>query len=147
MSHSIRISSHPFRTGGSKLRRPDCCRGKGALFCNASSLDYLFWALHIDEAASLPPLRWHEIHLLPAEMLLGFFSWVKLKWNLAVLLLCPLKVSQVLTSSLLTSLRHKNRSLQHLFGRHCSGHRMHLVISVAITSTADTTYQGWRLHP
>lgn len=68
------------------------------------------------------------LHSLPVWR--HFFRW-KLKWNLAVLPLRPLKVSQVLTSSLLTSLRHKNGSLPHLFGRHCSGHRMHLVISVS----------------
>lgn len=75
------------------------------------------------------------------------FFWIKMKWNLALLPLLPLKVSQVLTSSLLTSLRHKNESLLHLFGRRCSGCRMHLVISVAITSTADAAYQGWRFRP
>lgn len=119
------------RTGGtfSKLRRTDGCRVKGALFCNMSSVDYL-----------LSPL----FHSLPVCR--HFFQW-KLKWNLAVLPLRPLKVSQVLTSSLLTSLRHKNGSLPHLFGRHCSGHRMHLVISLAITSTADSAYQGWRFRP
>lgn len=73
--------------------------------------------------------------------------WIKIKWNLALLPPLPLKVSQVLTSSLLTSLRHKNESLLHLFGRRCSGCRMHLVISVAITSTADAAYQGWRFRP
>lgn len=84
----------------------------------------------------------HEMHLW-AETL-PFFPRMEMNWNLALLLPLPLKVSQVLTSSLLTSLRHKNGSLQHLFG---SGHRMHLVISVAITSTADAAYQGWRLRP
>lgn len=59
----------------------------------------------------------------------------------------PLKVSQVLTSSLLTSLRHKYWSLLHLFGRHRSSYRMHLVICVAITSTADAVNQGWWFRP
>lgn len=72
------------------------------------------------------------------------FFRMKMKWNLALLPPLPLKVSRVLTSSLFTSLRHKNGSLRHLFGRQCSGHRMHLVISVAITSSAD---QGWRFRP
>lgn len=80
----------------------------------------------------------------PVSRDVALFPRMEMNWNLALLLPLPLKVSQVLTSSLLTSLRHKNGSLQHLFG---SGHRMHLVISVAITSTADAAYQGWRLRP
>lgn len=85
----------------------------------------------------------YEIHLPSADKLIFFF---KMKWNLAALPRQDLKISQVLTSSLLTSPRHNYGSLLPLFGRHCSGRWVHLVIRGANTSTADAVNQGWRFR-